>query len=367
MERRETKITREALYERVWSTPMLKLAEEFGVSDVAVAKLCKRLNVPRPGVGYWAKLAHGKAGPKPPLPRAVDGAEVEGSITGTFGEPEHPLGLRLTITPPGEDASPDLHPLVLRTVQALRRARRDCDGILVNDGGSLDIRVTSALLLRAAAIMNSLVQAWTAAGMTISIIEIEERHRASCQRRCSRSAFHSVAQFGEDAVAFRIVEVFEDKARTGEANRDRFRTAEFGPRGRLRFELGDESHPKLWKETKPGTLERRILAIASALPVALEERRDRRLRHAEWERQRQEEQRRAEIARAEESRFRALEDEALLWERSLRLGSYVAELKRAIANGCHLSENGERWLAWAESKAESLNPVARRIDALKKM
>jgi hypothetical protein len=45
-------VTRQALYDQVWSTPMTKLAKEYGISDVALAKICKKLNVPYPQRGY---------------------------------------------------------------------------------------------------------------------------------------------------------------------------------------------------------------------------------------------------------------------------------------------------------------------------
>ena len=38
---------------------MLKVAEEYGVSSVALGKVCRKLAVPVPGRGHWAKLAHG--------------------------------------------------------------------------------------------------------------------------------------------------------------------------------------------------------------------------------------------------------------------------------------------------------------------
>ena len=60
--------TREALYELVWSQPMIKLADRFGVSSSYMAPVCTLLNVPRPERGYWAKLAVGKAPERPALP-----------------------------------------------------------------------------------------------------------------------------------------------------------------------------------------------------------------------------------------------------------------------------------------------------------
>lgn len=44
-------LSREDLYELVWSKPMADLAKDFGISDVALAKRCRRLGVPVPGRG----------------------------------------------------------------------------------------------------------------------------------------------------------------------------------------------------------------------------------------------------------------------------------------------------------------------------
>ncbi len=61
-------VTREVLYEQVWSKPMTKLATEYGVSDVALAKICRRLDIPLPMRGYWNKLQLGKkVASRPPL------------------------------------------------------------------------------------------------------------------------------------------------------------------------------------------------------------------------------------------------------------------------------------------------------------
>jgi len=61
---------REELYREVWEQPLLKVAKEYGVSSVALGKTCKKLSVPVPGHGHWAKLAHGhKSVKQPPVPK----------------------------------------------------------------------------------------------------------------------------------------------------------------------------------------------------------------------------------------------------------------------------------------------------------
>ena len=68
--------TRNELYEKIWNTPTIKLARDFGLSDVALGKICKKHSIPKPPLGYWAKLAHGKAVPRPPLP-SIDDQRLE--------------------------------------------------------------------------------------------------------------------------------------------------------------------------------------------------------------------------------------------------------------------------------------------------
>jgi hypothetical protein len=60
------KYNREVLYEEVWARPMQTLAAKYGISDVGLAKACRKLRVPLPGRGYWAKKAVGKKLPKRP-------------------------------------------------------------------------------------------------------------------------------------------------------------------------------------------------------------------------------------------------------------------------------------------------------------
>ena len=64
----EKQLTREELYELVWSEPRTTLAKKFGVSDVWVAKQCALAHVPMPAAGHWAKLRNGGAVRRPALP-----------------------------------------------------------------------------------------------------------------------------------------------------------------------------------------------------------------------------------------------------------------------------------------------------------
>lgn len=52
-------LTRVELHELVWRTPMMHLAEHFGLSGNGLAKICARMEIPVPPRGYWAKKAAG--------------------------------------------------------------------------------------------------------------------------------------------------------------------------------------------------------------------------------------------------------------------------------------------------------------------
>ncbi|MCS4249461.1 hypothetical protein [Pseudomonas sp. BIGb0164] len=59
------------LFEKVWQTPMIKLAHNIGVSDVAVGKACRKAGIRLPGRGHWAKSK--KQRQRKPKPPQVDG------------------------------------------------------------------------------------------------------------------------------------------------------------------------------------------------------------------------------------------------------------------------------------------------------
>lgn len=65
---RRQMITRAELYRLVWAESVLSLSRKLGVSHIYLRKVCAALEVPRPGLGYWAKRAAGRAPPIPELP-----------------------------------------------------------------------------------------------------------------------------------------------------------------------------------------------------------------------------------------------------------------------------------------------------------
>jgi len=60
-------LDRESLFAMVWDRPTTEVAKELGISDVALGKLCQRLQVPKPPRGYWAMVKAGRVPKRPSL------------------------------------------------------------------------------------------------------------------------------------------------------------------------------------------------------------------------------------------------------------------------------------------------------------
>lgn len=78
-------LTLKELYDLVWSEPMIKLADKFGLSDVRLKKKCRNHHIPVPPRGYWARK---QAGQKPWVTSLPKGFPLEKEIT-IYRNPMH--------------------------------------------------------------------------------------------------------------------------------------------------------------------------------------------------------------------------------------------------------------------------------------
>lgn len=130
--------TREQLHELVWSKPMTTLAKEFGLSDVALHKICRKHDVPTPPPGWWAKHAAGKKVRVTPLPKLKD--DIADRIVITGGElRREPEALAAAREQARVIASSDFpqdtpHPIAERTIATLRRSKPGSTGLVSSDG-----------------------------------------------------------------------------------------------------------------------------------------------------------------------------------------------------------------------------------------
>ncbi len=172
------RLDRLTLYELVWSQPIDKLARKFGLSDVGLAKICKRLNVPRPGRGYWVKIAHGKPLTRPPLLPVKAGQPTEVTMEPRPRPVAQPVGdgeVPLVVEVPERLRQP--HPLVRAAAEVLRRpAAPYYESSGRQRVGHLAIQVDPRALPRALRIMDALSKALEGRGHRVEVRSDPYRH-----------------------------------------------------------------------------------------------------------------------------------------------------------------------------------------------
>jgi hypothetical protein len=381
---RYVRLTREQLYELVWAEPVTRLAKRWGVSDVAVAKWCRKLSVPRPGRGYWARVQAGHKGGRRPLPPARAGQRTEVCVSSgperTIPEPTPvsetlPADLKelfLAFDPPAARIEVpaelvDPHKLVARTQSTFRNARADDGGILIARGRwHLDVQVTRETLDRALKILDALLKALEQRGIRVSVKDTDDKGQEF--RRTTASVLGEKVEFDLSEKVQRSARPLtrEEKQKLA---KDPYYWIEdkylYTPTGSLRLRIAETNlgFRASWSDGKRQQLEDHLNDFAKALILTVNKRRLDRAEAERRQRKWEEEARRrreAEKAWELESRQRkALDVLDERWRKSGRIREFVAAVQQNATEG-HGPIDPEsdlaRWVEWAAAYADTLDP-----------
>ena len=102
-------LSRQELYDLIWSTKVAQLAADYGVTEATVKTHCNNRRVPRPAGRYWRAIAAGGNPPKKPLPPS-DQQAFESNA-------QKPIPKSLSLP----DPSQPLHPLAAEMLAALKK------------------------------------------------------------------------------------------------------------------------------------------------------------------------------------------------------------------------------------------------------
>lgn len=173
-------ISREELYELVWSQPMTKVAKQFHVSGSFMARVCTQLNIPRPARGYWAKLAVGKAPDPIPLPEPRPGDQLHWGENSKFVPQTKPRRYTRPKKHLKTAVSPNsIHALVKGAKRHFLNSRSVESGSPLKPYKKLllDVTATESCLDKALNFANLLFNALDAAGHRVMIAPDHERLR----------------------------------------------------------------------------------------------------------------------------------------------------------------------------------------------
>lgn len=362
---------------------MTKLTTVFGISSVAIGKNCRKLSIPLPGRGYWARKAAGFTLPRPPLPPLHDKQHFE------WRKPEPEQAPASAPPPPPPPPTPEeledqgeferidrmmaegdfalkhpgkvaRHPLLTATRQARHERTPDGPAPRAREGGALNIGVTKESFQRALLVM----------GTVIAILEQHGVKVRSTDRPTHDRDRTWATIFGQE-VNFKITEHYRrvqipppDRGEKPGPNR---RKSELVPSGELVFHVVSEHDTTLekWCDSADTKLETIVPAIVAAMmKTALRYRRaaDNRRNEENRKRLRLEELRKLKVEiEAEEKRVAGLDQEASNWGRATQIREYIgAVLAYYSEHGVDTSPGTKAadWLEWSRQQADRLDPLA---------
>jgi hypothetical protein len=140
---------------------MQKLAQEFGISDVGLAKLCRQHEIPLPGRGYWSRIQFGQKLERPILPVPKDSRLGAIAIKPSEGPPAR-SSLEEEVTIPKIVVSADrplAHNLVSRIEKSMSGRNKDERGMLLAKAGIVvPVKVSEIELARALRILDAFLR-----------------------------------------------------------------------------------------------------------------------------------------------------------------------------------------------------------------
>jgi len=141
-----TTLTRQALYDRVWTEPMTKIAADLGVRSSSLKAICDRAGVPTPRAGYWQKRADGRAAKPPGLScetrAATEPVTLASRSRARTASPSPPAKAAAPVAPvipatPVTKAGPVEHPATLKLRKTLEKAKPSPAGFMTVGGGGV--------------------------------------------------------------------------------------------------------------------------------------------------------------------------------------------------------------------------------------
>lgn len=364
------RLTRQEMYDLVWSVPASKLSERFGLSGRGLAKLCERHGIPVPERGWWAKTAAGQNVEKTPLRPATNpyletiqlyvredfrhwlSAEELAMFEQRLAEEKAAATL---VVPTTDDSR---HPVIVGSRRKLRNA--------ASTSLHIDISVTKDLREKALCAAAGLVTACEARGYSFV-----QRSESTDGTAAVKAFDHLVGVKIEEPMLNVPHALTKSEAREKAVGRGwNIPKYDSAPSGQLAIVLDHraDGERRTFSITAQQPIESVIADVVKALVrIAMRLRADQN-RRAERERRereaaelrRQEEQRRREdearIA-AERRRRRDLLHQASRFRQTQLLTQFIAAVRETVASEDLRDDVLNDWFAHATSVAESLDPI----------
>ncbi|MBF9018634.1 MULTISPECIES: hypothetical protein [unclassified Oceanispirochaeta] len=356
---------REKLYIEVWKSPMTEVCKKYGVSDVALAKTCKKLQIPRPPLGYWAKRAVGKAPQRPKLYKMYNAPRI--SIRKIQEEEVHlvpeafeeaDLLIRSVNEVPCSKDLENLHPYIRNTRKIFKQQMKkqfgnDWNRTSFAGKDGFDISIGLESLDRASLILQSLCSATLLQGFQIVL---DEKSGACFQIMNENIAI----KISESSKKVLVPE--------NEQNPDKYYPggSEYIPTGMLRLEINTDSFSmeerKSWIDGKTKKNEDKLVDIMHRIIRAAAWKKEytalKKKREEKWQIEKMRQVEKDRINRIDKQRVSNLTDGFKIWLYHKDMTEYVAAVQaHYIVNNEEPVGDFAQWVEWAEKYLEKINPL----------
>jgi hypothetical protein len=354
-------LTREQLYEQVWSTPMSTLAGRYGISDVALAKTCKKHDIPRPGRGYWAQLAAGQKPARMKLPKLRLGTRdriVLNKAPRPLGEPR-PVAPDVKVS----ERLVDPHEVVRWLADTLEEAATDKYGrLIVGPAWSPDVCLRKACSRRALVLLDALCKALAGRGHQVEAKQRNEHHTTN--EITVRIVDQDLSIQIEEKLAQKPhILTAEERQQKEKSGWKKFPKYDYFADGELAFRISGTHHKytghKSCSDTRTQQLDNRlgyfVLALEQAAQVGRQERLEAEQRQREWAAQERKRLRGERMLWYQRHVAEDLERMASNWEKAQQIRHFLGAYEVLLAGD--RIERDAVWLTWAKAYADRLDPL----------
>ncbi len=346
-------LTREELYNLVWTESILALSKKYDISDVGLRKMCRRNDVPVPAAGHWMKIKFGKKSPRIKLPATTaskeklrleirtEKSDAEKAVNKIIDDPS------LHITIPDQLVKPDKLIADARDALSSKDRYHRYDSFRTSCGETLDIRASDNFIPRCLRLMDTVIKTLKARGHEIKI---------------ENSSYKpgTYVYFGEEKVQIYLRERMK-RVTTNDGHYNRY---DMVPSGVLFFRVDGDGAQEFKDGTR--TLEEQFPDII--LKIELEGRKliakkiELKKYWAIQEAKRKKEEALEERRQNEVKSLIKLLVKFNRWQQTQQLREYLDELeKKTIRENKH-TEEFISWLKRAREKADWLDPMIERKD-----
>lgn len=352
-------LTRQELYEQVWTKPMVTLAKEYSLSDNGLRKICKKYDVPIPPMGHWQKIQFNKKTTRIPLPKKEKEEEIKINIQDSklIANTDNPVrnavaekiknNSSLILKVADRLSKPD--DIIVKTQSNIEKKKvsesySPLKGTVQTDRGFPSIIVSPKNISRSLRILDNLIKNFRLLGYRIDLrdeglnIVAYDDDKMSIYIREKSNAVDTTSDYGWKS---------RDLVANGKLS---VKVHRFGT-----FEFADTN-----KSLVEDQIEKILIKIESEFQEMHYRRKQREIEQQKYEELKKIEQAKQQLKADELNKFIEFYNDAHRWKKFTILKEYHAFLESQENKTTELQE----WLSWAKSKLDWYNPMVDIEDEL---